>query len=83
MGSRKRRRDTAALREAARRKKKLVDKDIVARVAESLVRFDLRVVPSRRDARARCVMLRGGGGRCHQTAGAGTTESSVSRVPGT
>ena len=31
---------TAALREAARRKKKLVDKDVVARVAEALVRFD-------------------------------------------
>lgn len=31
---------TAALREAARRKKKLVDKDVVLRVAESLVRFD-------------------------------------------
>jgi type II secretory pathway predicted ATPase ExeA len=31
---------TASLREAARRKKKLVDKDVVARVAESLVRFD-------------------------------------------
>jgi general secretion pathway protein A len=31
---------TAALREAARRKKKLVDRDLVTRVAESLVRFD-------------------------------------------
>ncbi|MEI2637432.1 MAG: hypothetical protein V9F03_00275 [Microthrixaceae bacterium] len=31
---------TAALREAARRKKKLVDKDVVLRVAESLVSFD-------------------------------------------
>lgn len=31
---------TAALREAARRKKKLVDRDLVIRVAESLVRFD-------------------------------------------
>ena len=31
---------TAALREAARRKKKLVDKDVVGRVAEALVRFD-------------------------------------------
>jgi len=31
---------TAALREAARRKKKLVDKDVITRVAEALVRFD-------------------------------------------
>lgn len=31
---------TAALREAARRKKKLVDREIVARVAEALARFD-------------------------------------------
>jgi type II secretory pathway predicted ATPase ExeA len=31
---------TAALREAARRKKKLVDRDLVTRVAESVVRFD-------------------------------------------
>jgi general secretion pathway protein A len=31
---------TAALREAARRKKKLVDKDVIARVGASLVRFD-------------------------------------------
>jgi len=31
---------TAALREATRRKKKLVDRDLVTRVAESLVRFD-------------------------------------------
>jgi type II secretory pathway predicted ATPase ExeA len=30
----------AALREAARRKKKLVDRDVVTRVAEALVRFD-------------------------------------------
>jgi type II secretory pathway predicted ATPase ExeA len=31
---------TAALREAARRKKKLVDRDVVNRVAEALVRYD-------------------------------------------
>lgn len=31
---------TAALRDAARRKKKLVDKEVVTRVAESLARFD-------------------------------------------
>jgi type II secretory pathway predicted ATPase ExeA len=31
---------TAALRDAARRKKKLVDRDVVTRVAEALVRFD-------------------------------------------
>ena len=31
---------TAALREAARRKKKLVDREVVTRVAESLVRFE-------------------------------------------
>jgi general secretion pathway protein A len=31
---------TAALREAARRKKKLVDRDVVVRVAESLARFE-------------------------------------------
>jgi type II secretory pathway predicted ATPase ExeA len=31
---------TAALREAARRKKKLVDRELVIRVAEALVRFD-------------------------------------------
>jgi type II secretory pathway predicted ATPase ExeA len=31
---------TAALREAARRKKKLVDREIITRVAESLARFD-------------------------------------------
>ena len=31
---------TAALREAARRKKKLVDRDVVTRAAEALVRFD-------------------------------------------
>jgi type II secretory pathway predicted ATPase ExeA len=31
---------TAALREAARRKKKLVDRDLITRAAESLVRFD-------------------------------------------
>lgn len=31
---------TAAMREAARRKKKLVDRDVITRVAEALVRFD-------------------------------------------
>jgi general secretion pathway protein A len=31
---------TAALREAARRKKKLVDRELITRVAEALVRFD-------------------------------------------
>lgn len=31
---------TAALREAMRRKKKLVDRELVTRVAEALVRFD-------------------------------------------
>ena len=31
---------TAALREAARRKKKLVDRDVVTRVGEALLRFD-------------------------------------------
>ena len=31
---------TAALREAARRKKKLVDRDLVSRVAEALARFN-------------------------------------------
>ncbi|MFO0736412.1 MAG: AAA family ATPase [Labilithrix sp.] len=31
---------TAALRDAARRKKKLVDRDVIARVAETLARFD-------------------------------------------
>ena len=31
---------TAALRDAARRKKKLVDRDVVTRVAEALLRFD-------------------------------------------
>jgi type II secretory pathway predicted ATPase ExeA len=31
---------TAAMREASRRKKKLVDRDVVTRVAEALVRFD-------------------------------------------
>lgn len=31
---------TAALREAARRKKKLIDRDVITRVAEALVRFD-------------------------------------------
>lgn len=31
---------TAALRDAARRKKKLVDRDVVTRVGEALLRFD-------------------------------------------
>jgi type II secretory pathway predicted ATPase ExeA len=31
---------TAALRDAARRKKKLVDHDVITRVAETLLRFD-------------------------------------------
>jgi type II secretory pathway predicted ATPase ExeA len=31
---------TAAMREATRRKKKLVDRDVLTRVAEALVRFD-------------------------------------------
>ncbi len=31
---------TAALRDAARRKKKLVDHDVITRVAEALLRFD-------------------------------------------